>query len=43
MKVAEMGQKVEKKFSVFKITAFELEAANSHNTEQDFCHRQSMC
>ena len=38
-----MAQKIEKRFSVFKIIAFKLGAANSHNPEQDFCHGQSMC
>ena len=38
-----MEQKIEKKFFVFTIIAFESGAANSHNPEQDTCYRQSMC
>ena len=38
-----MEQKLEKKFFVFQIIAFELGVANSRNLEQDICHRQSMC
>ena len=34
-----MEQKIEKKFFVFKIIAFEMGAANSHNPEQDTSHR----
>ena len=37
----EMEQKIQKKFSVFKIIAFQLGAANSQNPEQDTCHQQS--
>ena len=37
-----MEQKVEKTFFVFKIIAFELGTANSHNPQQDTCHRQPM-
>ena len=42
MKVQEMEQKIEKKFFVFQIIAFELGVTNSHNLEQDTCRRQSM-
>ena len=38
-----MEQKIEKKFSVFQIFAFELGVANSRNFEQDTCHQQPMC
>ena len=38
-----MEQKIEKKFFVFKIIAFELGVANSLNLEHDPCHRQSLC
>ena len=38
-----MEQKIEKKFFVFEIIAFELGAAYSHNLEQVTCHRQSIC
>ena len=43
MKVQEMKQKIEKKFFVFQIIAFELGVTNSHNLEQDTWRRQSMC
>ena len=43
MKIPEIEQKIEKKFSIFKIIAFELGATNSHNPQQDTCHQQSMC
>ena len=43
MKIQEMEQKIEKKFFVFQIIAFELGVTNSHNLEQDTCRRQSMC
>ena len=42
MKNPEMEEKNEKKFLVLKIIAFESETTNSHNAEQDTCHRQSM-
>ena len=38
-----MEQKIQKKFFVFQILAFELGVANSPNVEQDTCHQQSMC
>ena len=38
-----MEEKIERKFFVFQIVPFELETANSCNTWQDTCHRQSMC
>ena len=38
-----MEQKIDKKFLVFHLIAFELAVANSRNIEQDTCHRQSMC
>ena len=28
---------------VYEINAFELGPANSHNSEEGNCHRQSMC
>ena len=38
-----MEQKIEKKFFVFMIIAFESGIADSHNREQNACHQQSMC
>ena len=38
-----MKQKIERKFFVFRILAFQLGVANSHNIELDTCHWQSMC
>ena len=38
-----MEQKMQKKFIVFQIIAFELGVADSHNLEQDTCHREAMC
>ena len=38
-----MEQKIEKKFFVFKIIAFELGVANSCNLKQDTWHFHSMC
>ena len=38
-----MEQKIEKKFFVFHILAFELEVANSRDIEKDTCHRHSLC
>ena len=38
-----MEQEIQKNFSVFYIIAFESGVTNSHNLEQDACHRQSMC
>ena len=38
-----MGEKNQKKFLVFKIIAFEMGSTNSHNSEQDTCHWQSIC
>ena len=35
-----MEQKIQNKFSVFQIIAFELGVENSHNLEQDTCHWQ---
>ena len=35
-----MEQKIQNKFSVFQIIAFELGVRNSHNLEQDTCHWQ---
>ena len=37
-----MEQKIQKKFLVLKIIAFESVAASSHNAEQDTCHRQAI-
>ena len=42
MKIRQMEQKIEKNYFVCQIIAFELGVANSHNTEQDSCRRQSM-
>ena len=38
-----MEQKNQEKFFVFKIIAFESGTTNSHNSEHDTCHWQSMC
>ena len=38
-----MEQKIEKKFFVFQITAFELGIANCRNARQDTCNRRSIC
>ena len=38
-----MEQKKEEIFLVLKIIAFKSGTTNSHNLEQDTCHRQSMC
>ena len=35
-----MEEEIEKMFFIFNIIAFELGAINSHNLEQDSCHRQ---
>ena len=43
MEIPETEQKIQKRLFVFKIIAFEMGTANSHNPEQDTCHRQSMC
>ena len=37
-----MELKVQKKFFVFQIIAFELGVAKSHNLEQDTCHQKSI-
>ena len=38
-----MEQKIEEKFLVFQIIAFELGVGNSRNIEQGTSHRQPMC
>ena len=38
-----MQQKMQKKFFVFRVIAYQLGVANSHNLEQDTSHRKSMC
>ena len=38
-----MEQKIEKKFFVFQVIAFQLGVANSRNIEQDTCHQQPIC
>ena len=38
-----MERKIQKKFIVFQIIVSELGDADTHNLEQDTCHRQSMC
>ena len=43
MYILETEQKIEKKFFVFQITAFELGVANYSNPEQDTWHGQPMC
>ena len=42
MLIPEMEQEIGKKTFIFKIIAFELEARNCHNPEQDTCDRQSI-
>ena len=42
MKIPEKEHKIEKKFFVFKIIAFEEGTATSHNPRQDTSHGQSM-
>ena len=41
--IPEMEEEVDKKFFVFRIIAFELGVANSHNLQQDTCHPETMC
>ena len=43
MQIPEMEQNDPKKFLVLKIIALSLGARNSHSSEQDLCHWQSMC
>ena len=43
MEIPEMGQKIEKKFFVFQIIAFEIGVGNSRNIEQDPSHQQPIC
>ena len=38
-----MEQKIEKKFFVFQVIAFQLGVANSRNIEQDTYHQQPIC
>ena len=38
-----MEEKIQKKFFVFQIIAFELGDTDSRNIEQATCPRQSMC
>ena len=38
-----MEQKIEEKFFVFQIIAFEFGVASSCYIEQETCHRQPMC
>ena len=42
MQIPETEQKIEKKFFVSHIIAFELGVAYSHNLEEDTCHWQSI-
>ena len=37
-----MEQKIEGKFFIFQIIAFELGVVNSRNLEHDICHGMSM-
>ena len=43
MQIPEIEEKIEIKFFVFQILAFEVGVANSRNIEEDTCHRHSMC
>ena len=43
MQIPEIKQKIENKFFVFYIIAFEFGVTNSRHNEEDTCHRQSMC
>ena len=43
MKILSTEQKIDKKFFVFKIIAFEEGTGNSHNPEHDICNQQSVC
>ena len=38
-----MQEKIQKKFLVLEISAFELVAANSPDSKQNGCNRQSKC
>ena len=38
-----MHEKIEKKFWVVEISAFELVAVNSPDSKQNACNRQSKC
>ena len=38
-----MQYKIQKKFSVVEISAFELAAVNSPDSKQNACNRQSKC
>ena len=41
--IPEMEPKIQEKFFVFQIIAFELGVGVSRNIEQDTCHRHSAC
>ena len=43
MYISEMQQKVQKKFGVLEISAFELVAVNSPDSKQNACNRESKC
>ena len=43
MYISEMQKKIEKKFRVLEISAFELVAVNSRDSKQNACNRQSKC
>ena len=38
-----MEQKIQKKFFVFQVIAFQLGVGNSRNIEPDTCHQQPIC
>ena len=38
-----MEEKIQKNFSVFEISALELVAGNSLDSNENTCNRQSMC
>ena len=37
-----MEEKIQTKFLIFQIIAFELGMSNSRNLDPDICHRESM-
>ena len=43
MHISEMQQKIQKKSSVFKMIAFEVDAESYAYCGRNTCHRQSMC
>ena len=43
MEIPEIEQKIQEKFFVFQVIAFQLGVGNSRNIEQVTCHQQPMC